>query len=203
MIDYQKLSLMQLDALREAGNIGSGHAATALSQLIKKTISISVTNIEVVEVEKITSHLGGPEQDIMVVYIRILGDVTGGILLTMLLKDALALADMLRGEEMRPLVKTLDIDRVTIKESGTLVIASYLRALGKFLDLSIIPAAPNLASDKMGKILKTIIHDLAKDARVAFCIETIFAESSNQIKGHFLLVLEEKCLKLMLEKLGV
>ena len=32
----------QIDAFKEVGNIGAGHAATALSQLIKKKILITV-----------------------------------------------------------------------------------------------------------------------------------------------------------------
>ncbi|HIE08783.1 MAG TPA: hypothetical protein EYP65_02915 [Armatimonadetes bacterium] len=33
---------MELDALKEVGNIGAGHAATSLSQLLNRTIEISV-----------------------------------------------------------------------------------------------------------------------------------------------------------------
>jgi len=35
----------QKDALSEVGNIGAGHAATALSQLIKKKVMISVPSL--------------------------------------------------------------------------------------------------------------------------------------------------------------
>ena len=36
---------MELDALKELGNIGAGHAATSLSQLLDRTIEISVPKI--------------------------------------------------------------------------------------------------------------------------------------------------------------
>ena len=34
MIDLENLSEMELDVLKELGNIGAGHAATALSKLL-------------------------------------------------------------------------------------------------------------------------------------------------------------------------
>ena len=48
MEDLRSLKALQLDALREVANIGAGHAATALSQMIGETIMISVPTINVV-----------------------------------------------------------------------------------------------------------------------------------------------------------
>ena len=45
MEDLRSLKALQLDALREVANIGAGHAATALSQMIGETIMISVPTI--------------------------------------------------------------------------------------------------------------------------------------------------------------
>ena len=39
-MNLDKLSEIQLDALRETGSIGAGHAATALSQLVGHGIQI-------------------------------------------------------------------------------------------------------------------------------------------------------------------
>ena len=38
LFESPKLNETQLDAIKEMGNIGAGHAATALSQLIEKKI---------------------------------------------------------------------------------------------------------------------------------------------------------------------
>ena len=46
MADVQeKLGVLELDALREATNVGAGHAATALSQLTHQHIRVSVPQI--------------------------------------------------------------------------------------------------------------------------------------------------------------
>ena len=41
-MSYQDLTPLQLDALSEVGNIGTGNAATALSQLINRKVDMTV-----------------------------------------------------------------------------------------------------------------------------------------------------------------
>ena len=49
--DIRSLKAIQRDALKEVANIGAGHAATALSQMIGGTIMISVPTINISRLE--------------------------------------------------------------------------------------------------------------------------------------------------------
>ena len=51
MKDEFDLSPLQLDALREIGNIGAGNSATALSQIINKKIDMNVPKVAFVPIE--------------------------------------------------------------------------------------------------------------------------------------------------------
>ena len=62
MEKYEDLDEMQLDALREIGNIGSGNAATALSEMLNRQVDITVPQIGILEYAEVTESLGGPEQ---------------------------------------------------------------------------------------------------------------------------------------------
>jgi len=42
---------LQIDALREIGNIGLGNAATAMAQILGKEIQISVPKVNVISLE--------------------------------------------------------------------------------------------------------------------------------------------------------
>jgi len=59
---FDTLSEMQIDALRETGSIGAGHAATALSQLVGHAISIDVPTLEVLDVGEVPELFGGPRR---------------------------------------------------------------------------------------------------------------------------------------------
>ena len=77
MDDIRSLKALQLDALREVANIGAGHAATALSQMINSTIMISVPTINVSRLEEVPPQISGPEEPVAAVLMHMLGDLTG------------------------------------------------------------------------------------------------------------------------------
>ena len=52
------LSELQRDALKEVGNIGAGHAATALSQLLNTTVKLSEPTIDVLKFRDLAAKMG-------------------------------------------------------------------------------------------------------------------------------------------------
>ena len=71
------LSDRQVDALREAGNIGAGNAAIALSQMVEERIGLSMPRASVLPLSQIPDLVGGAEAPVAGVYLRIEGDVSG------------------------------------------------------------------------------------------------------------------------------
>ena len=67
MIDVRELGHLQLDALREVANIGAGHAATALSQLIGRRIAVDVPQIQVVRLEEVAGLTGREDETVAAV----------------------------------------------------------------------------------------------------------------------------------------
>ena len=55
------LTDIQLDAIKEIGNIGAGNAATALSQLIAEVISVNVPAVKILPLDDVSYALGGPQ----------------------------------------------------------------------------------------------------------------------------------------------
>ena len=61
MTDLRTLTNEQLDALRETGNIGAGHAATALSQLLQMKVLISVPEVRILPLDAVAGLVGEPD----------------------------------------------------------------------------------------------------------------------------------------------
>lgn len=59
---YDDLSPVQLDVLKEIGNIGSGNAATALSQLLNRCIDMQVPQVRLMDVADAIESLGSPDK---------------------------------------------------------------------------------------------------------------------------------------------
>ncbi|MGP1407462.1 chemotaxis protein CheC, partial [Selenomonas sp.] len=71
--DIIDLSPVQLDVLREIGNVGAGNSATALSQLINRRIDMNVPKVSVVPLDEVPDLVGGPETIVVGVFLRVYG----------------------------------------------------------------------------------------------------------------------------------
>jgi len=199
----KELSEFQLSALSEVGNIGSGHAAIALSQLIGRKIMVAVTKVQVLDIEEFPKILGGEKTLIAGVCLRVLGDVQGMILLALVRDSAMGLIDVLTNQKIGT-TKILDeMGQSALKETGTILSASYLNALCDLMKIYLIPSVPKMLYDRVETVLQTVFGSLRKESDVVIGIETEFVEASTRIKGYFLFMPEVKGLEILLKALGV
>ena len=203
-LDYSELGALQLDALKEVANIGAAHAATALSGIVNKTIMIGVSRVCIVPVGQIGQIIGDRPQQGFTVHLKVLGDLSGGLMLLLPGDNAAGLATILNGYRSEQSSKELSqANLLALKQAGSILGASYLRAIGEFTKLSFIPSVPEVACGQIQETLQKILSELAKRADIAFGIETEFVESSHRIEGRFLMFCEEKGLIALLRGLGL
>ena len=136
---------LELDALREIGNIGAGHAATALSTLLNKTIKINVPKAQIVPFNDIINSIGGPENVVVGVFLRITGHINGNILIMMDQEDAFTIADMLIFQKSPRTDGLTDMQKSALLELGNILGSSYMVAMSDFTRLSIKVSVPSIA----------------------------------------------------------
>ena len=202
-IDYGKLTHPELDALKEIGNIGAAHAATALSQLIKRKILINVSSIRTIPVAEIAGIGGGDSAEVALFHVQMLGDLLGIILIIMRRKEAICFARMLKGGSCPAGADLGEAEISTLRQAGSILASSYLNSIGEFLGLSLIPSAPALSFGAMGSLLDASLRDLTGRARIAFCIETEYIEETSSVRGHFLLFPDVGSAATILKGLGI
>ncbi len=76
-----ELNDMQLDALREISNIGSGTAATALSSMLGRTVDLSVPRALALDLADAVEAVGSPEDDVTAVVLGVTGDLSATVVL--------------------------------------------------------------------------------------------------------------------------
>src|SRR5271170_5527789 len=74
---------LQLDAMRELGNIGSGTAATALSNMIGVPVDIDVARASMVPITQIVEAAGPPDTLVTAVLLPIEGDLKAQVIILM------------------------------------------------------------------------------------------------------------------------
>lgn len=197
------LSLIQLDALKEIGNVGAGNSATALSQLINRKIDMTVPQIAIMPLGDVPDVVGGPDAMVAGVFLRVYGPAPSSILFLLPRDSAFALVDMLMGREQGYTTSLNSMDESALMEIGNILAGAYLNALSHFTKLTLLPSIPSLAMDMAGAILSVILIQLGEMGDHALVIETEFTTENDGVKGHFFLIPDPGSLSTILAAIGV
>jgi len=203
-----ELDNMQLDVLREIGNIGAGNAATALAKMLNKKVDMDVPRVKVLEFMEVSETLGGAELPVVGILLKVSGDLTGNIMFILQQKAAALLVNMIMGrptdvveaDSERPFT---EIEISALKEIGNILTGSYLSALSALTNLKIIPSVPDLAIDMAGAILSVPAIEFGKVGDTVLYIETEFTDGDDKVVGDFLLVPDLRTYDILLKALGV
>lgn len=201
--DILSLTALQLDALREIGNVGAGNAATALSQILNKKIDMTVPKVAILPLGEVPEVVGGPDSMVAGVYLRMFGPAPGSILFLLPRESAFCLVDMLMGKEQGTTKLLNSMDESALMEIGNILAGAYLNALSFFTKLTLLPSIPALALDMAGAILSVILIQLGQMGDHALVIETEFTTESKGVSGHFFLIPDPGSLSTILSAIGV
>lgn len=203
MNDIVNLSERQLDALKEIGTIGSGHAALALSQMIGERVNIAVVKVEVVPSDEFNRIVGGWETLGATVYIQILGELTGSILLFFKRTDALRLVDTLLHKEKGKTVMLSEMGISSLKEVGNILSGSYLSTMSQIVPFKLALSIPRFAFDLAGFVMEGVFGEIMQPEKRSMSLVTEFIESTSQIKGYFVFLPKKEALEKILKGLEV
>jgi chemotaxis protein CheC len=191
----------QKDALKEIGNICAGNAATALSQLLDRKISIVVPRILFIPIEQVPDAVGGVDKLVVGLMLRVLGDLPSNIIFIFSQKDAISLASLLTGKQVSGASIMTDLERSALKEVGVILANAYLGALGSFVGLGLVPTVPELIVDMAGAIVDYILIELSCESEFALLVESEFQEPTTSVTGHFFLIPNPDGLELILRSI--
>lgn len=204
----EKINPLQLDILKEIGNIGAGHAATALSAILNRKIDMNVPNVRVVSFDEMMEMAGGAEQVVASIFLRIAGDASGSMFFILSLPVAEYFIQQMTGDETFSIDSTpyTDLALSCLQELGNILSGSYLTSLSDFTQLNLYPSVPSLSIDMVGATISYGLLELSQVSDTAIVIDTVlekdqlFAES---IDGHFFLLPDPESFDIIFSSLGV
>ncbi|MFT4413585.1 chemotaxis protein CheC [Fredinandcohnia humi] len=206
---FNNINSTHLDILKEIGNIGAGHSATALSKLLNRKIDMQVPNVKIVSFDEMMELAGGPDNIVASVFLRIEGDVPGNMFFILQLPQATKLIqDLIRDEEFSFEGGTLsELGLSAFQELGNILSGSYLSSLSDFTQLHLYPSVPALSIDMVGAIIGYGLIELSQISDYAIVIDTAINEGelgeTNSINGHFFLLPDPNSFEKIFSALGV
>lgn len=192
----------QLDALVEISNIGVGHAATALSQLIGNSVDIKAPSVSVSEISDVPDLLGGAESPVVGIFLKMLGDARGNILFILPMGSADSLVSLLLRKKLCAEDIFSEVSLSALKEVGNILASAYLSALGAMMRISLIPSTPNVSFDMAGAIVDYTLIELCRAEDKALMVETEILIKNDGVKGNFFLLPDPGSLDVILEAVG-
>lgn len=194
------LTPLQIDALKEIANIGSHNAATFLSHLVDSPIHIRSSFMNLITVQEFTENLTAiPDKLVIVTQMDVLGGIQGNILLFMDNIDAMHLVELLMGRKPSYEAALQTVERQVIKQLSVVLSVSYLFALSKFLQMTIVPGDPTLKTITAREAAEHVLQPLSQLAHSGILIRNEFLEAKSKVEGHLLLLPYQKGLESLLE----
>ncbi|MEX2284687.1 MAG: chemotaxis protein CheC [Gemmatimonadota bacterium] len=202
-MDPKDLGPRQLDGLREIANIGAGHAATALSQMVNDRVMVSVPEIQVVRLEDVAELLGDPNEVVSAVMMKLLGDVTGRTVQIFPAPTASALVGSLTGRSSISFPDEFgELEQSALKEVSNILVGAYINALSEFMGMMLIMSVPALAIDTAAAVLTTSYLNFGSEHDYVFAINThLMMGNTTEFRAYFLLLPDDASLKGMLQAL--
>jgi chemotaxis protein CheC len=181
------LTPMQVDALNELGNIGSSHAANALSALLKHQIQMTVLAVEIVDLSDIHGYV---TDDLFVtILFEMQGEIdhAGYIIFLLPLDSAIRMTNVLLGiaEEKRDLT---EMDESTLQEIGNIMSSAFLNATAELLSVVMLPSPPNLVIDMGHSAIEEILAELAVEVNEVIIFHTTLTCDQYSINGNLMMM---------------
>ncbi|WP_350450893.1 chemotaxis protein CheC [Carnobacterium sp.] len=146
-------SAMELDVLKEVINIGGGHAATSLSQLIEKPVQMTVPVIEMMEYADVYEQIMPEEAVIKAIMIKMIGDAEGVFLFTVEHQNSGTIVEMMLPENTP---YSEDMADSALQELGNILVNSFLNAVMKLMDANLVTSVPIIIEDMFGAIMSSV-----------------------------------------------
>ena len=188
---------MQLDALRELANIGSGTASTALSGMLGRAVDISVPNALVLPVPEAVAFTGCPTAATTGIVLGVIGDMEATVILLVSPPSAALLCGLLGVEA------GTEIGLSALQEIGNIVGASYVNALGAMTGMELEPTPPSAQTDELAPLVESVIAGRARPADRALLLDSDLVLEGEDCEISFLLVPDRGGVEKMLARLGL
>ena len=175
MLDLSSFNNLQLDAIREVGNIGTGNAATALSKLLSRMVNMDVPKADLVSIYSLAEYYGEPDSMVAGVFVRSLGEFGCSLIFIQSEEDSRMMVDLLLRQQFGDsLPDNLGQEMLdsALAEVGNIILSSFLNAINMLIGTRHQISVPGVAHDMLGSILDVVASIYGQMGEMALVVNT-------------------------------
>ncbi len=201
--NYNELSSLEIDTLREIGSIGTGTAATALSEMLNQRIRITLPEVRIMGYNEAIDWIGGPEAITAGVLVRISGPMNGSMVSVQPLEFVNLVLNSMLSEEIKDYEDLGEMERSALVEVGNIMISTFINALSDLAGITMEMTIPSLTVDMQGAILTVPMAEYGGQTDYLMTIGGNFVCNDKEVPCHLILSPDVRSLNFLLRKLGV
>ncbi|MCI9119137.1 MAG: chemotaxis protein CheC [Flavonifractor sp.] len=203
MKSYDELNHLELDTLREIGSIGTGNAATALSQMLKRQVRITMPEVRIMGYNEAIEWIGGPEEITAGVLVRLSGQISGIMLSVQPIEFVNLVLESVMDKGITNYEQLSELEHSALIEVGNIMISTFINALSGLADVNIDLTVPAYTVDMQGAILAVPMAEYGGQSDYIMTIGGNFVCDNRQVPCRLLLSPDIRSLNVLLRKLGV
>jgi chemotaxis protein CheC len=194
------LNEIQIDVLKEIGNIGAGNAATSLGKLLNEEVSIKLPTVRIADFDTAINALGGAETMTVGVLLNYYGEANGMIMFLLDMEEARDITDILCNDTGEGLS---EMKLSAIKEIGNILGSAYINSISQLTGLNIEISVPYLALDMAGALLSVPVIEFGAIGNKVLFVEEGFYTANSELASNVVMFAEVDTLRTILVRLGL
>ena len=201
--DYDELTALELDTLKEVGSIGTGNAATALSELIGREVRIQSPEVRIMGYNEAIEWIGGPEEITAGVLVRLGGQMNGVMLSVQKLDFVNLVLESMMGKKVQDYFGLYEMESSALIEVGNIMISTFINALSGLADVNVELSVPAFTVDMQGAIMAVPMALYGGQSDYILTIGGRFLCNGKEVPCRLLMSPDIRSLNFLLRKLGV
>lgn len=201
--NYDELTALEIDTLREVGSIGTGNAATSLSQMLGCEVRITLPEVRIMGYNEAIDWIGGPEAITAGVLVGISCEVNGIMLSVQPLEFVNLIIRHMLDKELASYEELEELEMSALVEIGNIMISTFINALSGLAGIKVELSVPSMAVDMQGAILAVPMAEYGGQTDYLMTIGSNFMIDNREVPCRLLLSPDVRSLNYLLRKLGV
>lgn len=194
------ISNVELDALKETANIGTGNASIALSNLMKKKVGISLPFVNFYTSDEIGAVFAKNDQTYVGLYSPLKEGISGNLLMLLPVNSARGLVNIFNTSKNKDTSNLTETDKEILSKIGTALYSSYLTSISKFFRQKITFDTPKIVASYGDSLKDFILLQIGSKEKVML-IKVSFNVETTEISGDFNLLFTMQSLESILKRI--
>ena len=200
---YENINNIQLDAMREIGNIGAGNACTALSVLMGTAIDMSVPSIRLVDKESAVEYFGGEDKVVLGLIVNITDDLSGMMVHVVQKEFAERIINTFYPKQIDDTMVLDEMDASVLNEMANITSGAYANSLASLTGFFVNIGTPSQKPGKLVDVMMLPIDEFVMPGEKLLIVDEVFTIDAEHLTSNMVLALDKQSMSKLFDKLGV